>query len=962
MEQSLEWSENGTERAWGCGDERQYVVIDFSGGSSLSYHNEQLGIHWSGIMMEASSLSAGERAAVLAGLQGQCGGVVFTDTSEGLPAGTYSTIHVGMTDAFAELTGQRGLAGIAETTGAEALAKADDCAFVLMRPGESLSELTAVILHEAGHLTGTLIHDYTGDGLSLDDFCERYGYYTENKTLSFVNVVGYSSEDDGGAVYTIGNLSCTYGFEFMDNHSGGDGGAVYGVGTVIIRNYTISNNSAAGNGGAIALVADGYSSIWGNTFTGNHAGQCGGGVAVLAGSFSVTGSSFDGNSADGLGGAVYAGRDVTKMTLNGMSTLSPSDTIYSCAATTITNNCQFGADFTLEDGNLLTFTNAAMTFVNAEAMTFSAEEYAGIPAVAFTGVGTVHFTTALPVSSVAVDYHYTDTVGERRVLATGISNLSDVSVTINDVRPESLEDGGDSRFEIDGDSLYTYTYLQELLDGGDITDVYFNMDTEVGFDTSQMTIDLGSLKCGGDKRIYGNGVENTSLTGRLHGEYYDLELHDLSYSGHIYGGSRKNSDNDGIDATYYYEGSTLTLDNVRIVPMENGVNSRIYGLGEWHEEDINYKYGTVDSDAVLNIKLTDDSVVNNVYGGYARMHSTAGFTCRSIQVTVDGGTYLDFVGTGTQGRVGCCTTVDFTQLTIRSGVFNHYVYAGLSCQIGVGFQTINGNSNLLITGGTFNNYVFGGAVGSYNEAMRASVITGDVVVMIDSTENDITFNKHIFAGSMAAGKIGGSTTITFTNSNNPNQTSLHFGEQAFVSGGSMYDAEYSDPAKCRNCTGTNTGTPSRTLKFVDYTGDFGGNFRNTYETVSFEGSAVVFTQPKEADLRFVDTWCFDVRDDLVDLTWTDEVANNAFYGDTFVLKGSTNNLRNGEKTIIRGCADSLEGWRQIKAIELGGARYVPYSDSGQDYITFAGGANMNKIITLRVNENYEMKLSYETRY
>lgn len=194
----------------------QNILIDFEGAENVSYDNETLGIHLSGLSIADSGLSGEKQAKILNELNSTFTGtgVIFTTDIAGLEPGKYSTIYVGGSDpAFSAYGNFRGLS---ETIGAGNQVKNDN-AFVFTDKLGSTAAIVETIAHEAAHLVGfqhdnengpdgrTLSSYANGDGLVplkiVNNFSSDTTYYSVNYSdeevwLYFTNTDGYVSYID----------------------------------------------------------------------------------------------------------------------------------------------------------------------------------------------------------------------------------------------------------------------------------------------------------------------------------------------------------------------------------------------------------------------------------------------------------------------------------------------------------------------------------------------------------------------------------------------------------------------------------------------------------------------------------------------------------------------------------------------------------------------------------------------
>ncbi len=138
---------------------------------------------------------------------------------------------------------------------------------------------------------------------------------SEKATLVLPTLLSYNSaEQNGGAIYAVGNLKWSSAVTFTGNTAKGKGGALYVEGNLEISGSSAFNSNGTtgkdGDGGAIYV--GGNLTISGGTFTNNYVtGVFGdGGAIYVVGTVDMSGSvTFTGNEATsgGQGGAVYVG-------------------------------------------------------------------------------------------------------------------------------------------------------------------------------------------------------------------------------------------------------------------------------------------------------------------------------------------------------------------------------------------------------------------------------------------------------------------------------------------------------------------------------------------------------------------------------------------------------------------------------------------------------------------------------
>jgi hypothetical protein len=129
-------------------------------------------------------------------------------------------------------------------------------------------------------------------------------------TLQNVTITGGREDSDGGGVRVDDPAGLTVeGSTITDNVAGdgSDGGGVEVDGQLVVRNSTISNNSATDDGGAIDLVAEGpKATVIASTLSGNCA-EDDGGAADSDGDLKMVNSTVTGNTEDDQGALAMDG-------------------------------------------------------------------------------------------------------------------------------------------------------------------------------------------------------------------------------------------------------------------------------------------------------------------------------------------------------------------------------------------------------------------------------------------------------------------------------------------------------------------------------------------------------------------------------------------------------------------------------------------------------------------------------
>ena len=133
-------------------------------------------------------------------------------------------------------------------------------------------------------------------------------YSLENLSTTRVNVLDSEAKDGfGGGVYVqIGDFY-SISSNFNDNVAGKHGGGVYtNGGNVYIENSSFESNTAALNGGGLTIIATrDHAEIISSTFYNNTAGEHGGGVSIDSSYTLIINSTVSNNTAGYNGGGIY---------------------------------------------------------------------------------------------------------------------------------------------------------------------------------------------------------------------------------------------------------------------------------------------------------------------------------------------------------------------------------------------------------------------------------------------------------------------------------------------------------------------------------------------------------------------------------------------------------------------------------------------------------------------------------
>ncbi|MBQ7651810.1 MAG: hypothetical protein IJS15_12675, partial [Victivallales bacterium] len=352
---------------------------------------------------------------------------------------------------------------------------------------------------------------------------------------------------------------------------------------------------------------------------------------------------------------------------------------------------------------------------------------------------------------------------------------------------------------------------------------------------------------------------------------------------------------------------TLNLDGV------DGGSARIFGAGRVAD-----KANAIVGDIDVTISCADGGSFTNYFvGAEARSGYTGTIVCGTVNTVIDGGEFT-YCGNGSQLRGGASVQKDST-LTINGGTFNYYVYAGAFSAGGA--ATVNGNSTLVINGGDFRSHVFGGCGATNSDNGGNTLVSGNAGVFVNTSENVVSFDANLYAGSMGYGNLSGGTTMTFTGRG----SNLSFAANSYVTGNSQM---------FRGSVQFVGGKQS--LVFDGFSGDFSANVNNGFTNVIVSGSNVSFTGGKVV-LNAVTDWSIEVNNDAA-LTLAH--GKNSFEGDnlSLTLADGTTPTTVG-LDVIAGTEATLAGWDAFSSVSLVGetAAFADGAWSSENYRLYREG-------------------------
>jgi len=179
------------------------------------------------------------------------------------------------------------------------------------------------------------------------------------------NTATTNDKDAGGGIWNAGDLTINDSTISGNETTGteGSGGGIHNSGTLEINRSTLSGNSSAYDGGAIYNVLGGDVTITDSTIASNYAGDDIGGIFNF-GTLTVSGSTISGNSAASIGGAIATGSGDTSIVRHS-TIVDNTGGIFNTGSTTldhtiVANNTNFDISGTVDaDWSLIEDTTGA---------------------------------------------------------------------------------------------------------------------------------------------------------------------------------------------------------------------------------------------------------------------------------------------------------------------------------------------------------------------------------------------------------------------------------------------------------------------------------------------------------------------------------------------------------------------------------------------------------------------------
>jgi len=178
-----------------------------------------------------------------------------------------------------------------------------------------------------------------------------------NLAISGVTVSGAKvTGNNGGGIYNGGTLT-VFNSTISSNSTSYRGGGIYNgpSATLTVFNSTLSGNSANYSGGGIYNGQSAALTVNNSTLSGNSAGQ-GGGIRNSGGTLTISNSTFSGNSASNLGGGSGGG-----IFSGGTLTISNSTISGNSANLTGSGSARGGGIYTIGTGITFTISNSTIS-------------------------------------------------------------------------------------------------------------------------------------------------------------------------------------------------------------------------------------------------------------------------------------------------------------------------------------------------------------------------------------------------------------------------------------------------------------------------------------------------------------------------------------------------------------------------------------------------------------------------
>ena len=368
---------------------------------------------------------------------------------------------------------------------------------------------------------------------------------------------------------------------------------------------------------------------------------------------------------------------------------------------------------------------------------------------------------------------------------------------------------------------------------------------------------------------------------------------------------------DGVALGNVSVGNTFTAGDKTVYELQNNAGSLSLTVksAEIARNSKNFAYcGNLDGSISESTKTAvRDGSFKRFYGGnYVEKNREFVDITGSVDLTVTNGTFSSVVAAGDHVVDGIVTRTGAISTTINGGTFSNNVAGGMCLDIATGnsgmVMAATGDINLTIAGGTFAKRIFGGNISSKASNSGKMEVIGNINLVLDATEANITIGENIAAGNSGYGWVRGDVTVTLKKSANFNLTMN--GMLSGAGEGAVYTVT-SDGKR----TPTSYVEGERTLVLDGYNGNFDGTIF-MFETLEVKNStAINFTNAK-LYTGDISSWDLEYGSTVTGL------QRNTFDGDTLNLD-LTGWDGSSDWEVLAGTAETFTDLSEAAKVTLG---------------------------------------------
>ena len=476
--------------------------------------------------------------------------------------------------------------------------------------------------------------------------------------------------------------------------------------------------------------------------------------------------------------------------------------------------------------------------------------------------------------------------GSMYIFSGGVAN----STTVNSGGRMYISSGGMHRGSLQiasgaTVSAYTGAVIDFTLSNRTVDDSALINDLSLISGVPTYTITISANQAEGIYRLAENAAEfNTSLTVYADGN----ALGNVTLDKSLHAADSK--------YTLTQENGNLNL-NITERPVAI-INSKGFAYG-----------GSCDSAIAESTELVVDSgSFKRFYGGnYVDKNRQFIDIAGDVELYINNGTFSSVVAAGDHVIDGIIGRTGTINTTIYGGTFSNNVAGGMCLDIASGntgmVMAATGDINLTIAGGTFAKRIFGGSISSKAAQSGKMEVIGNINLVLDATEENITIGENIAAGNSGYGWVRGDVTVTLKKAANFNLTMS--GMLSGATEGAVYTVT---PDGKRTPTSYVEG--ERTLVLDGYNGDFDGTIFMFENLEVKNNTAMNFTNAK-LYTGDISSWDLEYGSTVTGL------QRNSFDGDTldFDLTGWDGS---SEWEVLAGTAETFADLSEAARVTLGG--------------------------------------------